>query len=100
MLPIPKLFPGGAQEWDWRETGTHHRPGIQPLDVEELIDRGAEVIVLSTGFQGRLGVCFETMQMLEEAGVTAHVCDSEQAVSLYNSLIETELAGALIHSTC
>ena len=28
-----KLFPGGAPEWDWRETGTEHMPGIQPTDV-------------------------------------------------------------------
>jgi hypothetical protein len=28
-----KIFPGGAREWDWRETGTRHVPGIQPADV-------------------------------------------------------------------
>ena len=21
-----KLWPGGGRAWDWRETGTHHRP--------------------------------------------------------------------------
>jgi hypothetical protein len=36
-----KLFPGGARAWDWRETGTRHRPGIQPADVAELLDHGA-----------------------------------------------------------
>src|SRR5690606_40772234 len=25
-----KLYPGGAREWDWSETGTRHVPGIQP----------------------------------------------------------------------
>ncbi len=39
-----KLYPGGAREWDWRETGTHHVPGIQPADVAELLDHGAEVL--------------------------------------------------------
>jgi hypothetical protein len=33
-----KVFPGGAREWDWRETGTRHVPGIQPADVQELIE--------------------------------------------------------------
>ena len=28
-----KLFPGGAREWDWKETGTGHEPGIQLTDV-------------------------------------------------------------------
>jgi hypothetical protein len=55
---------------------------------------------LSLHEDGRLGVCLETVQKLEEAEVTIHVCDSEQAVSLYNRLIETELVGALVHSTC
>ena len=35
-----KLFPGGSREWDWRETGTEHVPGIQPADVQELLDHG------------------------------------------------------------
>jgi hypothetical protein len=33
-----KLWPGGVREWDWNETGTRHRPGVQPADVEELLD--------------------------------------------------------------
>jgi hypothetical protein len=33
-----KLFPGGSREWNWRETGTEHVPGIQPADVQELLE--------------------------------------------------------------
>jgi len=44
-----KIFPGGAREWDWRETGTRHVPGIQPADVRELIEHGAKAVVLSKG---------------------------------------------------
>ena len=44
-----KLFPGGAREWDWRETGTECTAGIQPADVCELLDHGATTIVLSRG---------------------------------------------------
>ena len=95
-----KLFPGGAREWDWTETGTHHTPGILPADVEELIERGAVVIVLSTGFHGRLAVCSETLQLLEDALVTTHVANSEEAVQLYNKLRVREAVAALIHSTC
>ena len=51
-----KLFPGGARAWDWNETGTNHEPGIQPADVEELLERGATTVVLSKGFHERLGV--------------------------------------------
>ena len=40
-----KLYPGGARAWDWRETGTDHVPGIQPADIQELLERGADDVV-------------------------------------------------------
>ena len=95
-----KLFPGGSREWDWNETGTRHVPGIQPSDVEELLERGATVVVLSKGFHERLGVCRETLRMLEDKGVSVHVLQTESAVQRYNELREHERVGALIHSTC
>lgn len=48
-----RLYPGGARAWDWRETGTEHVPGIQPADVEELLEHGASVVVLAQGMTGR-----------------------------------------------
>ena len=95
-----KLFPGGARVWDWNETGTRHEPGIQPADVEELLERGATAVVLSKGFHERLGVTPETLGALEERGVAAYVRETGEAVPLYNQLRETEKVGALIHSTC
>ncbi len=95
-----KLFPGGARAWDWRETGTRHDPGIQPADVEELLDRGATAVVLSKGFDERLGVTREALRVLRERGVSAHVRQTGEAIRLYNELRETERVGALIHSTC
>ena len=59
-----KLFPGGAREWDWSETGTAHVPGIQPSDVAELLEHGATVLVLTKGVYERLRVCPETLKLL------------------------------------
>jgi hypothetical protein len=95
-----KLFPGGSREWNWNETGTQHRPGIQPADVEELLEHGAQVVVLSQGMYGRLQVCPQTLTLLEERGVAAHALPTEEAVRLYNELIETEQVGGLFHTTC
>ena len=95
-----KLYPGGAREWNWNETGTHHTPGIQPADVEELLNNGAGVVVLSKGINERLQVMPETLQMLEDRGVNVHVLQTEKAVERYNELRETQPVGALIHSTC
>ena len=95
-----KLFPGGAREWNWNETGTSHEPGIQPADVEELLEHGSTVVVLSKGFYERLQVCRETFRELEERDVPVHVEQTEEAVRLYNELGKSEKVGALIHSTC
>ena len=95
-----KLFPGGARTWDWRETGTAHLPGIQPADVEELLERGAEVVVLGRGFDGRLQVQPDTLELLAERSVRVRVERTEEAVRLYNELAETCAVGGLFHSTC
>lgn len=96
-----KLFPGGAREWDWSETSTSHEPGIQPADVEELLDRGATVVVLSRGFEERLRVRRETLRKLEEKKVPVYVERTGEAVRLYNELSKkNEKVGALVHSTC
>jgi len=95
-----KLFPGGAREWDWNETGTRHVPGIHPDDVLELLDHDATVVVLSRGMLRRLRVRPETLELLEERGVEVHVLPTQQAVETYNRLRESAPTGALIHSTC
>jgi hypothetical protein len=95
-----KLFPGGAKEWDWSETGTEHSPGVQLSDVEELIENGAEVIILSSGMSNALGVCDETIQMLKDKNIPHHVLQTEEAVKKYNELRENENVGGLFHTTC
>lgn len=96
-----KLFPGGSREWDWNETGTEHVPGIQPADVEELLEHGARVVVLSRGMNRRLQVREETLRRLEDEGVEAHVAPTEEAVRLYNEIRDRrEPVGGLFHSTC
>ena len=95
-----KLFPGGGRPWDWNETGTRHIPGIQPADVQELLDRGSEVIVLSRGMLLALQTCPETLALLRERGIPVHVQETQAAVKLYNKLAEKQRVGGLFHSTC
>lgn len=95
-----KLFPGGSREWNWRETGTSHEPGIQPVDIQELLDHGAKIIVLSRGMKECLHVPCETLDFLTEHKVAAHVLPTTEAVELYNQLAEKEPVGGLFHTTC
>jgi len=96
-----KLYPGGGRAWDWNETGTSHTPGIQPADVEELLEHGAEVVVLSRGMNERLQVQSDTLQRLDDEGVETHVLETEAAVERYNELQAADRpVGGLFHSTC
>ncbi len=96
-----KLWPGGGCEWDWRETGTHHVPGIQVADVEELVNQGARVVVLTCGMQLRLQTTPETYEFLRAQHVDYHVEETRAAVALYNRLVKQgEPVGGLFHSTC
>ncbi len=95
-----KLWPGGGRAWDWNETGTRHSPGIQPADVEELLEHGATVVVLSRGMELRLEVDPATLRFLDERGVTVHVAGTVEAVRIYNEQAATAAVGGLFHSTC
>lgn len=96
-----KLYPGGAREWDWKETGTRHDPGIQPADVDELLEQGARVVVLSQGVQLRLKTHPDTLEYLHDKDIEVHILQTEDAIKKYNQLTADGCAvGALIHSTC
>ncbi|HZD53892.1 MAG TPA: Mth938-like domain-containing protein [Woeseiaceae bacterium] len=96
-----KLWPGGGREWDWRETGTHHVPGIQPADIEELLDRGSRTVVLSRGMLRRLQTCPETLELLDRRGIDVRVEETNAAADIYNRLAARgEPVGGLFHSTC
>jgi hypothetical protein len=96
-----KVWPGGGRTWDWGETGTRHEPGIQPADVDELLEHGAGVVVLSRGQDQQLLTAPETLDLLRERGVEVHVEETKAAVQRYNELAEQGLpVGGLFHSTC
>lgn len=95
-----KLWPGGGRPWDWGETGTRHSPGIQIADVEELIQHGATVVILSRGMEERLGVPETTLDSLRARGIEVHVAETKAAVALYNELTRSAAVGGLFHSTC
>ena len=95
-----KLYPGGGREWDWAETGTRHNPGIQPADVEELLEHGATTVVLSQGMDKMLNVDPATLEYLDQRSVTVHVAQTREAVEIYNKLAGHAPVGGLFHSTC
>jgi hypothetical protein len=96
-----KVWPGGGRAWDWRETGTRHVPGIQVADVEELLENGARIVVLTRGMKLVLQTCPETLEYLRSRGVHVHVSETNEAAQTYNELVARgEPVGGLFHSTC
>ena len=81
-----KLYPGGARPWDWNETGIRHSPGIQPADLEELLEHGVQVVVLSRGRLERLEVSPETQRYLQAKGVELEIYSTDEAIQRYNEL--------------
>lgn len=95
-----KLYPGGSAKWDWNETGTRHVPGIQPADLDTLLDNECKIIILSKGVNERLQTCQETIELLKRKNIEFQVLQTEEAIETYNRLAEEHRVGALIHSTC
>lgn len=97
-----KLYPGGAEEWDWRKSNTRHVPGIQIADVKDLLDKNAEILILSRGMENRLEIATDTQMFLEQqSDIQVHIETTEIAVKIYNELAKKQKrVGALIHSTC
>ncbi len=90
-----------GREWNWRETDTHHVPGIQPSDVQELLDKGSQTVVLSRGMLLMLRTCQETIDQLEEMKISLHIAETKAAAEIYNDLASGGKAvGGLFHSTC
>jgi hypothetical protein len=76
------------------------RAGIQSSDVQELLDHGSRIIILSRGMQLALQTCPETLKMLRARGVACYIEETKAAVDLYNRLAASDAVGGLFHSTC
>lgn len=46
----------GSRAWDWRDIGTEHSPYMQPADVEEVVKKGVQTLVIGRGMSEALKV--------------------------------------------
>ena len=88
-----KLYPGGGRAWDWNETGTHHVPGIQPAHVQELLDHGSSIIILSRGMQLALQTCPETLRLLRDQCIQYHVEEPQRQSSITTGWLKLSRLG-------
>ncbi|XP_039600168.1 mth938 domain-containing protein [Polypterus senegalus] len=96
-----KVWPGGSRAWDWRETGTDHHPGVQPADLDEVLRKGVEILIIGRGMSEALQVPVNTLDYVKKQGVNVKVFQTEKAVKEYNDLAcQGHKVGGVFHSTC
>jgi acyl-coenzyme A thioesterase PaaI-like protein len=96
-----QLWPGGGGEWNWQVHDTGHWNGVAKEDVEELVERGATTVVLTTGRLGRLRVPRGLVDEYRQRGVRIVVITTTRGIAIYNKLQRDGVAvGGLFHSTC
>jgi hypothetical protein len=90
------IFPDFIKENWWRKSG--HSVHIE--DLEEAIAINPEVIVIGTGYYGRVKVLKETMNYVESKGIQLIIENTLKATATYNKLSQVKKAVAALHLTC
>lgn len=89
--------PDRVRDHWWRKEG--HRLDIEDLD--EVIAARPQVVVLGTGYYGRMKVPETTRRFLEEQGIQVREAETGQAVKLFNELQQQYArVVAALHLTC
>jgi hypothetical protein len=82
----------------WREAGGHV---YAKQDLAEVLAAAPEVVVLGTGYFGRVKVLDETLEALAESGSEIVVERTGGAVEAYNRFVaEGRDVAAALHLTC
>ena len=81
----------------WRREG--HR--LAPEDLTSVLAKKPEVLIVGTGYYGRMRVAEETLDALRNAGVAVRVENTGEAVAAFNRLQQdyARIVAAL-HLTC
>ncbi|KPP62657.1 hypothetical protein Z043_119140 [Scleropages formosus] len=78
-----------------------HYPGVQPADLEEILKKGVDILVIGRGMSEALQVPSSTLDYVRQQGVNVKVFQTEKAVREYNTLAgQGAKVGGVFHSTC
>ncbi len=91
------IYPERVNATWWRKEG--HR--LIPEDLAEVLKKPPQVLVIGTGYFGRMVVPQATLDALHAQGIKTHVARSSEAVEEFNRL-QQEAASivAALHLTC
>lgn len=91
------VFPSGKVflNW-WRESGH----SLSEKDLEEVFSSKPEVLVIGTGYWGRMDVPKATSDIIASKGIELHVAGTKKAWEIFNRLIQSRKAVGAFHLTC
>jgi hypothetical protein len=91
------IFPDHVQEQWWRRKGHH----LAQEDLETVLADAPQLLVIGTGYYGRMQVPEEALALLRAEGVEVRVSKTSDAVAEFNRL-QRECARivAALHLTC
>jgi len=89
------IFPEKVKSSWWRTEGHY----LQMKDLGEILDYNPEVLIIGTGYFGRMDVADEVIKRLEETGIKYYIEKSSKAVEIFNKIDSKKKVGAF-HLTC
>jgi hypothetical protein len=91
------VWPGRVKSPWWRAEGHN----LCPADLDEVLRAPPKVLVIGTGYYGRMRVPPETLSALQAQGIEVHVGKTSEAVAELNRLArESADVVAALHLTC
>ncbi|NJN76777.1 MAG: hypothetical protein HC796_12185 [Synechococcaceae cyanobacterium RL_1_2] len=90
------------QEIDYTKSVRYSAPTrYSPADIEEILRKGIEIMILTRGMQLMLHTCPETEQLLHQRNIEYHIGQTKLAVALFNDFVQQgKRVGGIFHSTC
>ncbi|KPK99581.1 MAG: hypothetical protein AMJ91_07315 [candidate division Zixibacteria bacterium SM23_73_3] len=90
------IYPNRVKDDWWRKEG--HQLCID--DLEDVLKREPDVIVVGTGSPGLMKVLPETEKLINSKEVRLIIQPTKEACQTYNQLISSQKVVALLHLTC
>ncbi len=91
------VYPDRVDDRWWRKEGHH----LCVDDIREAVEEMApEVLVVGTGYEGRMRVLPETRDYLKSKRIELFVEKTEDACKVFNKISTSKKAMAALHLTC
>lgn len=90
------IFPDRVDDCWWRKRG--HELCVD--DVKEVVEVKPEILVVGTGYYGRMRILSETLEYLKSNDIETISKKTAEACETYNQLPKTKKVVAALHLTC